>query len=118
MHKKSGFSLLELLITLTIIGILVAVIYPAYTFHIMKTRRAQAKIALLDLASKLEEHYIVHHTYEGATLTELHEQSKLPFYQLEISSLAKHTFEITAIPIGMQAKDDCGALMSWAPVPW
>lgn len=111
MHKKSGFSLIELLITVVIIGILAALIYPTYMAHIIKTRRAQAKIALLDLASKLEEYHIANNTYQGATLAELRDSNNLQFYQLEISSLSKDTFVITAVPMGTQAKDECGKLI-------
>jgi type IV pilus assembly protein PilE len=45
-----GFTLVELMIAVAIIGILAAVVYPSYQSHIRKSRRADAKVALAELA--------------------------------------------------------------------
>jgi len=64
----NGFSLLELMITLTIIGILTAFCLPVYSQHIIEARRLEAKIALEKLAATLENYFIAHNSYQGATL--------------------------------------------------
>ncbi|MEJ8854895.1 type IV pilin protein [Variovorax robiniae] len=49
-----GFTLIELMIVVAVIGILSAIAYPSYQSYILKSRRADAKNALLDLAAREE----------------------------------------------------------------
>lgn len=56
MKYKHGFTLIELMITVAIVGVLAAVAYPAYTDSILKGRRAQARTALLDLMQQQERY--------------------------------------------------------------
>lgn len=53
----SGFTLVELLIVVVIIGILAAVAYPSYQRWTTETRRSDAHIALSQLANDLEKFY-------------------------------------------------------------
>ena len=74
-----GFTLIELMIAVAIIGILVKLAYPAYTQSVLKSHRAEAKSALLDLASREERYFGTANQYSptgttlgyasGATLT-------------------------------------------------
>jgi type IV pilus assembly protein PilE len=110
--KNSGFSLIELLIVLVIIGILSAIAYPIYTAHIIKTRRAEAKVTLVDLASRLEQYYVMHRNYKGATFAELNfNPTRKKFYRFEMNT-SENDFTLLAIPIGPQTKDQqCGTLI-------
>ncbi|MES2998590.1 MAG: type IV pilin protein [Pseudomonadota bacterium] len=88
-----GFSLFELLIVLTIISILAAIAYPIYTHTVIKTRRTEAKIALLNLASQLEIYYLENNnSYADASLAKLgfNEKTDKNFYQLSITSTSNH----------------------------
>ncbi len=49
-----GFTLIELMIAVVIVGLLTMLAYPAYTQSVRKSRRADSKTALLDLASREE----------------------------------------------------------------
>jgi type IV pilus assembly protein PilE len=68
MHKQKnskGFSLVELLIVVAIIGILAAVAVPAYFNHILRTRQAEAYHNLLDLKAAQEMYYSMYNEYAG-----------------------------------------------------
>ena len=113
--KIVGFNLIELMITLTIIGILSAISLPTYLQHIIHARRLQAETALLTLASALEKYYSIHQTYDGATLANLKISELIANnqYQLHISDTTTTDFSIKATPLGNQAEKDsqCGTLV-------
>ncbi|NOQ90162.1 MAG: prepilin-type N-terminal cleavage/methylation domain-containing protein [Gammaproteobacteria bacterium] len=70
-NKKQGFTLIELMIVIAIIGILAAVGYPAYTSSVQKANRADAIDALVTLSQQLEKYYLVNESYTDATVTGL-----------------------------------------------
>ncbi|MFW1677254.1 type IV pilin protein [Pontibacter sp. JAM-7] len=55
-RTNSGFSLIELMIVVAVIGILAAIAYPAYRDYVLEARRADAQAVLLD-AQLLQERY-------------------------------------------------------------
>lgn len=58
-----GVTLMELLIVVTIIGILTAIAYPNYTQYVARAKRTEAKAALLQIATNQERHYLQNNTY-------------------------------------------------------
>ena len=54
LSRIGGFTLIELMVTVAIVGILARIAYPAFTNSILKSHRAEAKTALLDLAQREE----------------------------------------------------------------
>ncbi len=106
--KKHGFSLLECLFTLTIMGILATLAYPSYLNHITKVHRTDAQLSLYHLAGLLESYYFEHHSYENATILRLSgtNQSYQKYYTLQLSGLTTDHYTISAIPNGAQGLQD------------
>lgn len=113
MKKIMGFSLLELLIVLCIVGILSAIAMPNYSNYIMKEKRVEAQTMLLRLSSALENYYLHNNSYADASLEKLDlpETFAQGQYQLIISSATTTDFLIAAKPLGIQAERDtqCGS---------
>jgi type IV pilus assembly protein PilE len=59
----AGFSLIELMITVTIVAILGAIAFPAYNSSVRKSRRTEAKTAILDFAAREERLYATQNVY-------------------------------------------------------
>lgn len=113
-REYGGFSLIELIIGLAILSLVAAIAIPSYQNHMITSRRADGKAALLNLAASLERYYILHHTYEGATFEALGspEYSQEKFYQLQIARLTPTDFQLAAVPIGPQQHDSACATLT------
>lgn len=64
-RSEQGFTLIELMIVVAIVGILTAVAYPAYTDYVVRSKRAEAKQGLLEVAQLLERNFSVTNSYSS-----------------------------------------------------
>jgi len=123
-----GFTLIELMIAVSIVGILASIAYPSYQNSIMKSRRADAKSALLELANFMERHATEVGCYMDAgadnqcgtgddtipllPFTVTPKTGTTAYYDLVLFPVDATSFTLTANPIagGSQANDACGSL--------
>lgn len=64
-NNQSGFTLIELMIVVAVIGILSAIAYPSYTESVLKGKRAQARAAIAELLQQQERYMTQRNCYLG-----------------------------------------------------
>ena len=113
-QKTSGFTLIELMVTVAIVGILAAVALPSYRSSVLKSARSEGKAALLEAATRQEQYYLDNKTYT-AVMTALG-LSADPYIteggSYSVDAVATATsYTLTATPQGGQTDDtDCANL--------
>lgn len=70
-EKSQGFTLIELMIVVVVVGILAAIAYPSYTRYVQRANETEVKGQIMEFASQLEAHRAKHFSYKGATVASL-----------------------------------------------
>jgi type IV pilus assembly protein PilE len=113
-RRAAGFSLLELMIAVAILGIITVAAVASYNSSMVKARRGSAEACLMEAAQFMERNFTVNMTYEVDDFPELACAFELEdFYDFDFDGAPDaDSYTVQATPIGAQADADtkCGAL--------
>ncbi|GAB7546166.1 type IV pilin protein [Cupriavidus sp. 8B] len=110
-RRQSGFTLVELMITVAIVGILASIAYPSYISYLVKGRRSSAQASLMDIAQRQQQYLLDARSYASslATLNVTPPTDVSTYYTITIAVTAgpPPTFTATATPVAgtSQASD-------------
>lgn len=113
MKKDMGFSLIEIMVVVAIVGILASVALPAYQRYVIKANRTAATACLVELSQIFERTYTQNMAYNPAgfvlppiqCITELSQR-----YTITLGNHAARTFTLSAAPTSLQNDSECGTL--------
>jgi type IV pilus assembly protein PilE len=110
----SGFTLIELMIAVVVVGILAVVSLPSYADFVKRGARADAQAFLMEVALRQQQRLVDRRAYAGSLvdLGVATPQSIAGKYAVSMTAPAAvpPTFTITAAPQGAQALEGCGTL--------
>lgn len=108
MDKRKGFTLIELMITVAIVGILAAIAYPSYIDYVIKSGRSEGVAAVMRVANLQEQYYLDNRAFT-TDMTKLGLGAS-PFMtehgHYSVASAGTSAFTITATAKGNQASRD------------
>lgn len=109
---NTGFSLIELMVAVSIAAIVMAIAIPSYTQYVMRGRRAAAQSCLAELSQFMERTYTTNQSYAGAALPGVTCINDLTaFYTFTLNpapTASTYTIQAAVVAGSAQADDMCG----------
>lgn len=117
--RPSGFTLIELMITVAIVAILAAVAYPSYREYIERSRRSEAQALLMEAAQWMERFYAENYRYDentaGVAVATLFgarfvqsPRSGSAMYTFSVPTATQTAFVVRATRSGSMTGNKCG----------
>ena len=104
--KNKGYTLVEILIVISIVAIVVGLAIPSYQGSVRKARRSDAQTDLMEFAGFAERIYTQNESYAAVTLP-----ANTDFYTYSFpAAVTATTYTIRATPTAVQIKDACGTM--------
>lgn len=112
MRTVRGFTLIELMIAVVIIGILASIALPAYQQYVLRAARAEAQAILMETAQFMERYHTTNNSYEDAALlSNVSPKTGNVRYNISFNGTPTATaYTLQAVPTGAQSSDTCGTL--------
>jgi type IV pilus assembly protein PilE len=121
-NDRNGFTLIELMVTVAIVGILAAIAIPSYSDYVNQANRSDVKTSLLEDVQFMERNYTESYKYHKKSDTTDVTATSLPARQspktgtalynitLPTANLSATTYTLIATPVagGRMANDGCG----------
>jgi type IV pilus assembly protein PilE len=123
-HNVRGFTLIEVMVVVSIVAILAAIAYPSYQENVRRGRRADAQSVLLQAAQWMERYYSQNNRYSDAKDSSKNDVFKeksgltttgsggVAYYNITLSSVGSddnsYTLTATRVADSAQADDPCG----------
>lgn len=106
LRKSAGFSLIEVMIAVTVVALLASLGYPQYLRHVQHSRRADAQVVMMQAAQYLQRYLIANGSYSGAALDEVgldrspkDASSDDKYYSISLTVAGDNlSFKLTAVP--------------------
>ncbi|UTW11244.1 type IV pilin protein [Marinobacterium rhizophilum] len=96
-NRKNGFTLIEVMIVVVIVGIIASFAVPSYVRYVRDSKRSEGQVALMSLSTQLERCFTEGFSYVGASCPTASVDSQSGYYSLSISAAAT-SYTLTAEP--------------------
>ena len=102
---QSGFSLLEMVFSLSVVGILSSIAYPAFSSTLAAARRSDALVALMTVQAAQERFRANHEAYGELSQLGLASTSAAGHYDIVVESASPSGYSVRAAAVGAQRRD-------------
>jgi type IV pilus assembly protein PilE len=114
MRHLKGFTLIELMIVVAIIGILASIAYPAYTDYIIRAKRSDAMNGIAAIRIAQEQHRANHTEFSDSETINGTDYSSSPdgYWTISVSSAGSLAFVVTAEPLLPHKDPSCSKFVA------